>query len=86
MSEVKKVSTDSWKAFDKPIEVGERVGMARLLKGFDEISAGNQRIGENKLRNKATKIRRKKTRRYNSMICMAPKSKTEGKGDTPTYT
>ena len=55
MSEVKKVSTDSWKAFDKPIEAGERVGMARLLKGFDEISAGNQRIGENKLRNKAAK-------------------------------
>ena len=67
-------------------KAGEALAMARELKEFDEISAGNQKRGKNKIVTTQQKFRRKKKRGYKDMICMAPKSKTEGKGDTPTYT
>ena len=57
-----------------------------MAERFDEISAGDQNIGNIKKTKKQKDTEKIEKRRYKKMICMTPKSKTEGKGETPTYT
>ena len=55
-------------------------GSCRLKIKIFGITVDAERLGRH-----FTK-KRKKNRRYTSMIRVTPKSKTEGKGETPTYT